>query len=148
MNISETLISVVQMPSREKLNMFSTAQDSVIAKGKNSIWGNRGTGPPALLYSACAAAARPAAAAAAAPALLLHGVSVTDRRCFFSFLRCTCMCFRVSRQHHMVLPVCASPIYRRSSRHHHYLKQGCHTLVHCLYEEFQSCYFRRHYRDQ
>ena len=32
--ISETLISVVQMPSRKELNkMFSTAQDSVITEG-------------------------------------------------------------------------------------------------------------------
>ena len=53
MNISETLMSdyVAQMPSRKKLNLFTTAQNSVITERQEEHGGSEEG--PALLYSAC-----------------------------------------------------------------------------------------------
>ena len=77
MNVSETLISVVQMPSRDKLNsIFSTAQDSVITE-RQEEHGGSGEAGKVLLCST----------------LLLHGVYVTDKSFCSAWV-----CFRVSTQ--------------------------------------------------
>ena len=101
--ISETLISLVQMPLCKILNQQYLAQrktEQCHNRKMRRAWRKRGRSSCSALLCLCAAAA-----------LLLHGVSVTDRRFFFCGAH---VCFRVSRQHYMVLPVCDSPIYRHS----------------------------------
>ena len=92
--------------------------------------GKAGKGPSALLYSACAAAARPAAAAArpaaaaaarlaaaaAAPALLLHGVSVTDNFIYFFCGARVCAFSRLKTTSYGIAGVCPARYYTGTRR--------------------------------